>query len=225
MGDVGIRIPWLERYVHRHPMFFVRTVEATFYRDSGTPSWSDAGAEAEDRQRRRGRYLFWSLMQLPGSDETGGDRQKTLSKWVETVRTEAQLRKVSEAADRCIGEWVAHVLADEDGVWPAAFVCGAFEGRLPLKNLAEAVISARWQALGALWADENGAASRQAAERYCEWAECRAEAYLRVTSQILEPLVERFLGQADAERARVISQRRVYRRHDWINLGDGFDEF
>lgn len=80
-----------------------------------------------------------------------------------------------------------------------------------MKNFAEAVISARWQALGALWADENGTASRQEAERYCERAERRAEAYPRVTSQILEPLAERFLGQADAERARVISQRRVYR--------------
>ena len=65
--------------------------------------------------------------------------------------------------------------------------------------------------MGALWADENGTASRQEAERYCERAERRAEAYPRVTSQILEPLAERFLGQADAERARVISQRRVYR--------------
>lgn len=80
-----------------------------------------------------------------------------------------------------------------------------------MKNLAEAVISARWQALGALWADENGTASRQKAERYCERAERRAEAYPRVTSQILKPLAERLLGQADAERARVISQRRVYR--------------
>ena len=172
---------------------------------------SDAGAEAEDRQRRRGRYLFWSLTLLPGSDGTGGDRQKTLSKWVETVRKEAQLRKVSEAADRCIGKWVAHAPADEDGVWPAAFVCGVLEGRLPLKNLVEAVISAPWQALGAHWADENGTASRQETERYCEWAECRAEAYLRVTSQILEPLAERFLGQADAEGGREISQRCVYR--------------
>lgn len=54
-----------------------------------------------------------------------------------------------------------------------------------MKNLAEAVISAQWQALGAHWADENGTASRQEAERYCEWAECRAEAYPRVMSQIL----------------------------------------
>lgn len=211
MGDTDIRIPWLERYVHRHPVFFVRTVEATFYRDGETPSSSGADAEAEDRQRRRGRCLFWSLTQLPGSDETGSDRQKALSKWVEPVRTEAQLRKVSEAADRCIGEWMAHAPADEDGVWPATFVCGALEGRLPLKNLAEAVISARWQALGAHWVDENGTASRQEAEQYCKWAERRAEAYPRVTSQILEPLAERFLGQADAEGARVISQRRVYR--------------
>ncbi len=80
-----------------------------------------------------------------------------------------------------------------------------------MKNLAEAVISARWQALGALRADENGTASRQEAGRYCEWAERWAEAYSRVTSQILEPLTERFLGQADAEGGRMISQRRVYR--------------
>ena len=80
-----------------------------------------------------------------------------------------------------------------------------------MKNLAESVISVRWQALGANWVDENGTASRQEAERYCEWAERRAEAYPRVTSQILEPLAERFLGQADAKGALVISQRRVYR--------------
>lgn len=213
MGDKDLCVSWLERYVHRHPVFFVRTVEATFYRDDGTrlPSGADADAEVEDRQRRRGRCLFRSLTQLPGSDETGDGQQKSLSKWLETVRTEAQARKVSEAADRCIGEWVAHSPADEDGVWPTAFVCEALENLLPLKNLAEAVISARWQALGARWADENGTASRQEAERYCEWAECRAEAYPRVTSQILEPLAERFWEQADAEGARVISQRRVYR--------------
>lgn len=211
MGDKDLRISWLERYVHQHPVFFVRTVEATFYRDDGTRLPSGADAEAEDRQRRRGRCLFRSLTQLPGSDETGDGQQKSLSKWLETVRTEALARKVSEAADRCIGEWVAHSPADEDGVWPAAFVCEALENLLPLKNLAEAVISARWQALGAHWADENGTASRQKAERYREGAECRAEAYPRVTAQILEPLAERFLEQADAEGARVISQRRVYR--------------
>ena len=204
MGDKDLCVSWLERYVHRHPVFFVRTVEATFYRDDGTRLPSGADAEVEDRQRRRGRCLFRSLTHLPGSDETGDGQQKSLSKWLETVRTEAQARKVSEAADRCIGEWVAHSPADEDGVWPTAFVCEALENLLPLKNLAEAVISARWQALGARWADENGTASRQEAERYCEWAECRAEAYPRVTSQILEPLAERFWEQADAEGARVM---------------------
>lgn len=65
-----------------------------------------------------------------------------------------------------------------------------------MKNLAEAVISARWQALSALWADENGTASRQEAERYCEWAECRAEAYPRVTSQILIGAADRAVSGA-----------------------------
>lgn len=50
MEDKDLCISWLERYVHRHPVFFVRTVEATFYRDDGTRLPSGADAEAEDRQ-------------------------------------------------------------------------------------------------------------------------------------------------------------------------------
>ena len=211
MGDKDISIPWLERYVHRHPVFFARTVEATFYRDDGTRSSSGLDAEAEERQRRRGQCLFRSLTHLPGSDETGDEQQKALSKWLEAARKEAQSRKVSEAADRCIGTWLARAPADEDGVWPAAFVCEALEPLLPLKALAEAVISARWQALGAHWIDEKGTASRSEGEWYREWAERRAEIYPRLTAQILLPLAERFMGQADAEGARVVSQRRISR--------------
>ena len=80
-----------------------------------------------------------------------------------------------------------------------------------MKVLAEAVISARWQALGSHWGDERGTASRSEGERYREWAGRRAETYPRVTTQILMPLAERFMGQADAEGARVMSQRRIYR--------------
>ena len=52
---------------------------------------------------------------------------------------------------------------------------------------------------------------RQEGERYCEWAERLGESYPFVAAQILKPLAERLIGQADAEGARVISQRRVYR--------------
>lgn len=211
MGDKDLCIPRLEQYVHRHPVFFGLTVEATFYRDDGTRSSSGADAEAEDRQRWRGQCFFRSLTQLPGSDEKGNERQKALSKWIDTVRMEAQLRKVSEATDRCIGTWFARAPAEEDGVWPAVWVCEVLESLLPLKVLAEAVISARWQALGAHWVDENGTASQSEGERHREWAERWAEVYPRVTSQILLPLADVFLGQADAEGARVVSQRRIYR--------------
>lgn len=211
MGDKDLCIPWLEQYVHRHPVFFARTVEATFYRDDGTRSSSGLDVEAEDRQRRRGQCLFRSLTQLPGSDETGDSRQKTLSKWIDAGRDEAQSCKVLEATDRCIGTWLARAPAEEDGVWPAVWVCEVLESLLPLKALAEAVISARWQALGAHWIDEKGTASRSEGERYREWAGRRGETYPRLTAQILLPLAERFMGQADAEGARLLSQRRIYR--------------
>ena len=73
------------------------------------------------------------------------------------------------------------------------------------------MISERWQALGAHWIDEKGTASWSEGERYREWADRRAEMYPRLTAQILLPLAERFMGQADAEGARVVSQRRIYR--------------
>lgn len=210
-GDNDVRIPWLERYVQEHPSFFVRQAAETFFRDDGTKPFSELDDSASERQRRRGSFLFRSLLNLPGSDETGDARQKTLSKWLEAARKEAQSRKVSDAADRCIGTWLARAPADEDGVWPAAFVCEALEPLLPLQKLSEAVILARWQALGAHWIDEKGTASRSEGERYCEWAERRAEMYPRLTSQILLPLAERFMGQADAEGTRVVSQCRIYR--------------
>ena len=210
-GDNDVRIPWLERYVQEHPSFFVRQAAETFFRDDGTKPFSELDDSASERQRRRGSFLFRSLLNLPGSDEKGDARQKTLSKWLEAAREEAQSLKVSEAADRCIGTWLARTPADEDGVWPAVWVCEALEPLLPLQKLSEAVISERWQALGAHWIDEKGTASRSEGKRYCEWAERRAEMYPRLTAQILLPLAERFMGQADAEGARVISQRRVYR--------------
>ena len=210
-GDNDVRIPWLERYVQEHPSFFVRQAAETFFRDDGTKPFSELDDSASERQRRRGSFLFRSLLNLPGSDETGDARQKTLSKWLEAARKEVQSRKVSEAADRCIGTWLARAPADEDGVWPAVWVCEALEPLLPLQKLSEAVISERWQALGAHWINKKGTASWSEGERYREWAERRAEMYPRLTAQILLPLAERFMGQADAEGARVVSQRRIYR--------------
>lgn len=209
--DKDVRIPWLERYVQKHPVFFVRQAAETFFRDDGTRPFSELDDSASEQQRRRGSFLFRSLLNLPGSDETGDARQKTLSKWLEAARKEVQSRKVSEAADRCIGTWLARAPVDEDDVWPAVWVCEALEPLLPLQKLSEAVISERWQAQGAHWIDEKGTASRSEGERYREWAERRAEMYPRLTAQILLPLAERFMGQADAEGARVVSQRRIYR--------------
>ena len=210
-GDNDVRIPWLERYVQKHPSFFVRQVAETFFRDDGTKPLSALDEKAADRQRRRGRYLFRSLMNLPGSDETGDACQKVLLKWIQMARTEARQLKVAEATDVCIGQWMARSSVDDDGMWPAAFVCGALEDILPSEKLEKSIVSERWQMLGAHWLDENGTASRQEGERYCEWAERLGELYPFVAAQILKPLAERLIGQADAEGARVISQRRVYR--------------
>ena len=108
-------------------------------------------------------------------------------------------------------QWLARLPADEDGVWPAAFVREALENILPSETLAKTVVSERRPMLGAHWLDENGTASRQGGERYREWAERLGESYPFVAPQILKPLAERFTGQADAEGARVISQRWGYR--------------
>lgn len=167
--------------------------------------------KAAEQQRRRGRSLFRSLMNLPGSDETGALRQKVLLKWIRTARTEAQQLKVAEATDVCIGQWIARSSADDDGMWPAAFVCEALEDLQPSETLAKAVVSERRRMLGAHWLDENGTASRQEGERYCEWEERLGESYPFVAAQILKPLAEQLTRQADAEGARVISHRRVYR--------------
>lgn len=100
---------------------------------------------------------------------------------------------------------------DEDGVWPAAFVCEALEAVLPSETLTKAVVSERRRMQGAHWGDENGMASRQEGERYREWSERLGESCPFVAAQILKPSAEPLTGQADAEGARVISQRRVYR--------------
>ena len=104
---------------------FVRQAAETFFRDDGTMSNSGLDDKAAEQQRRRGRSLFRSLMNLPGSDETGALRQKVLLKWIRTARTEAQQLKVAEATDVCIGQWIARSSADDDGMWPAVFVCEA----------------------------------------------------------------------------------------------------
>ena len=209
--DKDVRIPWLERYVQKHPAFFVRQAAETFFRDDGTMSNSGLDDKAAEQQRRWGRSLFRSLMNLPGSDETGALRQKVLLKWIRTARTEAQQLKVAEATDVCIGQWIARSSADDDGMWPAAFVCEALEDLQPSETLEKAVVSERRRMLGAHWLDENGTASRQEGERYCEWAERLGESYPFVAAQILKPLAEQLTRQAYAEGARVISQRRVYR--------------
>lgn len=210
-GDKDVRIPWLEGYVKKHPLFFARQAAKTFFLDDGTNPPSELDEKTAEQQRRRGRFLFRSLMNLPGSEETGDAQQKVLLKWIRTARTEAQQLKVAEATDVCIGQWMARSSADEEGVWPAAFVCEALEAVLPSETLAKAVVSERRRMLDAHWLDENGTALRKEGERYREWAEHLGESYPFVAAQILKPLAERFAEQADTEGARVISQRRVYR--------------
>lgn len=114
-----------------------------------------------------------------------------------------------EATEVCLGQWLARSPTDEDGVWPAAFVCEALENILPSEKLAKAVVSERRRMLGAHWLDENETVLRKDGERYREWAERLGESYPFVAAQILKPLAERLTGQADVEGARVISQRRV----------------
>ena len=52
---------------------------------------------------------------------------------------------VVEATEVCPGQWLP---ADEDGVWPTAFVCEALEAVLPLETLAKTVVSERWERIG-----------------------------------------------------------------------------
>lgn len=49
----------------------------------------DLDEKAADQLKRRGRFLFRSLMNLPCSGGTGNTRQKVLLKWIRTVRTGA----------------------------------------------------------------------------------------------------------------------------------------
>ena len=105
----------------------------------------DLDEKAADQLKRRGRFLFRSLMNLPGSVEMGDTRQKVLLKWIRTVKTEAQRLNVVEATEVCLGQWLA---ANEDGVWPTAFVCEALENILPSETLANAVFFERWRMVG-----------------------------------------------------------------------------
>lgn len=50
--------------------------------------------------------------------------------------------------DVYLGQWLARLLADEDGVWPAALACEVLETILPSEILAEAVVSGRWRMVG-----------------------------------------------------------------------------
>ena len=52
---------------------------------------------------------------------------------------------VVEATEVCLGQWLARSPADEDGVWPTAFVREALENILPSETLAKAVVSERWR--------------------------------------------------------------------------------
>lgn len=157
----------LERYVEKHPDFYIQALVWTYKRGDGKDDPPDLVApEARKRDlAERGHKMLDGLMRLPGYGIGTELRHDLLLAWVQNVRDRAgELGRV-EVADLCIGRLLSTAPAGADDVWPCEPVRQVLED-VQSKKMVQGVSMGRFNSRGVVTRGRGGDQERDLAVEY-----------------------------------------------------------
>ena len=204
-------IPNLERYVERHPEFFVRAIVWVYKRRGGgedPPEWKVA-SENVQHFAKQGHKLLEGLSRMPGHDDLGELQVDRLASWIKTVReASAELDRL-DVADSCLGKLLSGAPAGRDGLWPCEPVRQVMED-VHSKKIMEGACIGLYNSRGVVWRGEGGDQERELAKKYRAWADAIQYSHPFVASALLMQVVKTYEVEADREDLAAGVRRRLH---------------
>lgn len=188
----------LFRKLAKEPQFFVEVISwfsrsANEDTNNNTTSLADQDIDHRRAHARLGHELLHKWRLLPGSDGTGEVDEKTLSAWIESVRTISEPLGCREQCDYYLGELIACAPSDPDGSWPIRTVRKVAEA-FATERLGAGIYFGVRNSRGVVCRGEGGMQERELAEKYKNLAE-----HIRLDSpffaSILDQLRDSYLGE------------------------------
>jgi plasmid maintenance system antidote protein VapI len=208
--DGGPAIPNLERYIETHPEVFVQAVATVFRRADGVPDPEELGGPAQNQKAIAERWytLLSHLERVPGHDDLGVLNVHLLTRWVEAVRQSCSDLGRADAADRCLGELLAHAQVGVDGVWPCEVVRQVMEF-VQSEQMMRGAHTGVYNSRGIQARGEGGDQERELADRYREWGVALQVSHPYVSSNLLMRLARTYEREERREETRAGIRRRL----------------
>lgn len=177
----------LHKLLARSPPFFMELVKAIYRPAEGSDVKEEPptdGERAADVARQAFSVLHsWQLP--PGLAEDGTLNAAHLQKWVKEAREQSSRLGRSPVADSHIGQILAHVPADPDGIWPATCVREVIEASQSREMESGFVVGAQnKRGVTSRGMTDGGAQERELAASYRRWAKATALEWHRTSAAL-----------------------------------------
>ena len=203
-------VPNLEKFIERHPEFFVQAVVWTYKRRTGGEDPKEWKVPSEKVQHfaARGHKLLDALVRIPCCEEAEDQRAPSLRKWIDEVRESCRELDRLGVADICIGKLLAHAPVGTDGVWPCEPVREVMED-IQSKSMMEGAHTGLYNSRGVAWRGVGGQQERDLAAKYRGWANALQYSHPFVASELLSGMVKTYEHEAGREDLEADIRRRL----------------
>ena len=211
MGPRGRHgIPNLEKYVEKHPDFFIQNVVWVYKRRGEGEDPPELLPAPEHRQHfaERGHKLLNALSAVPGRNSLGEIVPERLASWIQEVREGCEKVGRLEVGDLCIGELLSSAPPGPDGIWPCEAVRSVLE-IVRSRDILRGMATGRYNSRGVTWRGEGGDQERALASQYQQWADAVRFAHPLIASELLEQMSDGFRREAEREDTEARVRRRL----------------
>jgi hypothetical protein len=204
-------IPNLEKYVNRHPEFFIQAIVWTYRRGDGGEDPAELKVTPENAKQlaERGYKLLDGIDRIPGHDNFGELDAELLGKWVKTVRDSCKELGRLEIADICLGRLFSRAPVGRDGVWPCEPVREVME-EIQSDKISNGACTGIYNSRGVHGRGEGGDQERAIADRYRAWAQALQYSHPFIASTLLMGVTKMYENDASREDAEAGIRKRLH---------------
>jgi addiction module HigA family antidote len=205
------RIPNLEKYVNRHPEFFIQAIVWAYRRGDGRSDPSEFKVTPENAKQlvQRGYKLLEGIGRIPGHDHFGELHSEALAKWVKTVRESCTELGRLDIADICLGKLFSRAPVGGDGVWPCEPVREVME-EIQSDKISSGACMGIYNSRGVHGRGEGGDQERAIADKYRAWAQALQYSYPFIASTLLMGVTNMYENDARREDAEAGIRKRLH---------------
>lgn len=190
----------LERYVERHPDFFVQALRWAYKRRHGGQDPVDPQVPPDrlPSMADRAYKVLEGLNRLPGYGDGDEVKYENLLQWVQKVRAGAAEADRAAVGDIAIGRLLSVCRDGADGIWPSEPVRQVME-EIQSRDIARGASVGRFNSRGVVTGGRGGADEWALAKQYRDAAKAIEFSYPFVATQLLEDMAAQYERLAKRE--------------------------